>query len=195
MTQAQFHNKVLAHYHAAAKRKRNHPINEMIKSMKKKIDNARNTRETLIPKIVKGKATQYDISDFNFCDGVIDSLSLEVLGLNKLREELFDLIDSNAQDTEPRWNGREPLREEVDLEKMQEILHDMRERDWQNKNPCYLTTMTTIERTLIQRDGYSREEAREALQEARERVTNGEDPEEILYEDFGLEPDFIFDLI
>jgi predicted RNase H-like HicB family nuclease len=55
--------------------------------------------------------------------------------------------------------------------------------------------MTTIERTLIQRDGYSREEAREALQEARERVTNGEDPEEILYEDFGLEPDFIFDLI
>jgi len=129
MTQAQFHNKVLAHYHAAAKRKRNHPINEMIKSMKKKIDNARNTRETLIPKIIKGKATQYDISDFNFCDGVIDSLSLEVLGLNKLREELFDLIDSNAQDTEPRWNGREPLREEVDLEKMQEILHDMRERD------------------------------------------------------------------
>ena len=55
--------------------------------------------------------------------------------------------------------------------------------------------MTTIERTLIQRDGYSREEAREALQEARERVTNGEDPEEILYEEFGLEPDYIFDLI
>lgn len=55
--------------------------------------------------------------------------------------------------------------------------------------------MTTIERTLIQRDGYSRTEAREALQEARERVTNGEDPEEILYEEFGLEPDFIFDLI
>ena len=129
MTQAQFHNKVLAHYHAAAKRKRNHPINEMIKSMKKKLDNARNTRETLRPKIAKGKATQYDISDFNFCDGVIDSLSLEVLGLNKVREELFDLIDSNAQDTEPRWNSREPLREEVDLEKMQEILHDMRERD------------------------------------------------------------------
>ena len=55
--------------------------------------------------------------------------------------------------------------------------------------------MTTIERTLIQRDGYSRAEAREALQEARERVTNGENPEEILYEEFGLEPDFIFDLI
>ena len=55
--------------------------------------------------------------------------------------------------------------------------------------------MTTLERTLIQRDGYSREEAREALQEARERVTNGEDPEEILYEEFGLEPDYIFDLI
>jgi hypothetical protein len=63
------------------------------------------------------------------------------------------------------------------------------------KTFAIFTTMTTIERTLIQRDGYSRAEAREALQEARERVTNGEDPEEILYEEFGLEPDYIFDLI
>lgn len=55
--------------------------------------------------------------------------------------------------------------------------------------------MTTIEATLMKRDGYTREEASEALREARERVTNGEDPEEILYEEFGLEPDFIFDLI
>ena len=55
--------------------------------------------------------------------------------------------------------------------------------------------MTTIEKTLITRDGYSKAEAREALQEARERVANGKDPEEILYEDFGLEPDYIFDLI
>lgn len=55
--------------------------------------------------------------------------------------------------------------------------------------------MTTIERTLIQRDGLSRAEAHEVLQEARERVANGENPEEILYEEFGLEPDFIFDLI
>lgn len=168
MTQAQFHNKVLAHYHAAAKRKRNHPINEMIKSMKKKLDNARNTRETLRPKIAKGKATQYDISDFNFCDGVIDSLSLEVLGLNKVREELFDLIDSNAQDTEPRWNGREPLREEVDLEKMQEILHDMRERDWQNKNSCYLTTMN--------------EKLTALYYENLEKVHNGQISQEIWYE-------------
>lgn len=168
MTQAQFHNKVLAHYHAAAKRKRNHPINEMIKSMKKKLDNARNTRETLMPKIVKGKATQYDISDFNFCDGVIDSLSLEVLGLNKVREELFDLIDSNAQDTEPRWNGREPLREEVDLEKMQEILHDMRERDWQNKKSRYLITMN--------------EKLTALYYENLEKVRNGQISQEIWYE-------------
>ena len=48
--------------------------------------------------------------------------------------------------------------------------------------------MTTIEKTLITRDGYSKAEARE-------RVANGENPEEILYEDFGLEPDYIFDLI
>jgi hypothetical protein len=55
--------------------------------------------------------------------------------------------------------------------------------------------MTTIEKTLMKRDGYTREEAREALQEARKRVLCGENPEDILYEDFGLEPDYIFDLI
>lgn len=55
--------------------------------------------------------------------------------------------------------------------------------------------MTTIEATLMKRDGYTREEAREALREARKRVLEGENPEDILYEDFGLEPDYIFDLI
>lgn len=54
--------------------------------------------------------------------------------------------------------------------------------------------MTTIEKTLITRDGYSEEEAREALQEARRAFQNGDDPEEILEEEFGLEPDYIHEL-
>jgi hypothetical protein len=55
--------------------------------------------------------------------------------------------------------------------------------------------MTTVEKILVRRDGLSRDEAREILLEARERVANGEDPEEILHEEFGLEPDYVFDLI
>jgi hypothetical protein len=55
--------------------------------------------------------------------------------------------------------------------------------------------MTTIEATLMKRDGCTREEAREALREARERVLEGENPEDVLYEDFGLEPDYIWELI
>ncbi len=55
--------------------------------------------------------------------------------------------------------------------------------------------MTTIEATLMKRDGYTREEASEALREARGRVLEGENPEDILYEDFGLEPDYIWELI
>ena len=47
----------------------------------------------------------------------------------------------------------------------------------------------------MKRDGYTREEVREALRDARQRVLEGENPEDILYEDFGLEPDYIFDLI
>ncbi len=55
--------------------------------------------------------------------------------------------------------------------------------------------MTDIERILMRRDDYTREEAREALMEARERVADGDNPEDVLYEEFGLEPDYIFDLI
>ncbi len=47
----------------------------------------------------------------------------------------------------------------------------------------------------MQRDNYTREEAREALRDARQRVLDGENPEEILYKDFWLEPDYIFELI
>lgn len=43
-------------------------------------------------------------------------------------------------------------------------------------------------------DGYSHDEALDWLNEARSRVEDGEDPEEVLYE-IGLEPDYVFALI
>jgi len=55
--------------------------------------------------------------------------------------------------------------------------------------------MQTIVEVLMQRDDMTREAAEEAVQDARERVAQGEDPEELLHEDFGLEPDYIFDLL
>lgn len=55
--------------------------------------------------------------------------------------------------------------------------------------------MTDIERILIERDGLSPEEAARALHEAKARVYDGEDPEEVLLDEFGLEPDYILDLI
>lgn len=48
---------------------------------------------------------------------------------------------------------------------------------------------------LMRRDGMSRAEAQELIAEAKERVMAGEDPEEVLAEEFGLEPDYIFDLL
>ena len=49
---------------------------------------------------------------------------------------------------------------------------------------------------LVRRDGLSTEEAQEWVDEARSRVREfGEDPEQILFEEFGLEPDFLFDLL
>lgn len=55
--------------------------------------------------------------------------------------------------------------------------------------------MESLKQVLMRRDGYSSAEAIAVIQEARERVYDGEDPEEILFEEFGLEPDYVFDLM
>jgi len=49
---------------------------------------------------------------------------------------------------------------------------------------------------LMRRDGMSRADAQEAIAEARRRVVEGcEDPEEVLEDEFGLEPDYVMDLL
>ncbi len=48
---------------------------------------------------------------------------------------------------------------------------------------------------LVKRDGINRLDAIQVIREARLRVFNGENPETILYEEFGLEPDYVFDLL
>jgi hypothetical protein len=47
----------------------------------------------------------------------------------------------------------------------------------------------------MNRDKISEDEATERVRDAKERVSEGEDPEEILYDEFGLEPGYIFDLM
>lgn len=51
-----------------------------------------------------------------------------------------------------------------------------------------------IEKILMRRDGMSLKEAKETVQECREAIAEGEDPEEVL-NDLGLEIDYIFDLL
>ena len=51
----------------------------------------------------------------------------------------------------------------------------------------------TIRQILMRRDQVTAAEVTEMLEEARERIRAGEDPEEVLAEEFGLEPDYVFD--
>ena len=132
MTQTQFHNKVEGHYRDAAKEKRNHPINYIIESMRAKLLEARTKKEEIKNKIAKGKANTHDLNEFHFFDGVIDASDREVLGLDKVREQLFSLMDEDALRSVPVWNGRELLREEIDFEKMLEILAGSSK--WTTKN-------------------------------------------------------------
>jgi hypothetical protein len=47
----------------------------------------------------------------------------------------------------------------------------------------------------MKRDNISSEEADDMIADAKEAIAEGADPEEVLAQDFGLEPDYIFDLI
>lgn len=55
--------------------------------------------------------------------------------------------------------------------------------------------MNAIVKILIERDGYEFSEALLALQDARREISDGADPEEILRDNFELEPNYVFDLI
>jgi hypothetical protein len=53
----------------------------------------------------------------------------------------------------------------------------------------------SILEVLMTRDNMDRVEAQEWIDDVREEVAAGADPEEMLRCEFGLEPDYIYDLI
>jgi hypothetical protein len=53
----------------------------------------------------------------------------------------------------------------------------------------------SILEVLMRRDGLSKEEAQEWIDEAKQMVADGDDPEEVVHYEFGLEPDYIWDLM
>jgi hypothetical protein len=59
--------------------------------------------------------------------------------------------------------------------------------------------MSTLKQILMERDELTEQEADEQINEAKEeiqnRLINGELPFDICQEYFGLEPDYIFDLL
>lgn len=54
--------------------------------------------------------------------------------------------------------------------------------------------MESLKEVLMRRDELTSDEADEQIQEMRDEVEAGADPEELL-NDIGLEPDYIFDII
>ena len=55
--------------------------------------------------------------------------------------------------------------------------------------------MSELRDILMKRDGLTFDQATQQVKDARDRVAEGEDPEEILHEEFGLEPDYVMDLL
>ena len=55
--------------------------------------------------------------------------------------------------------------------------------------------MENLKQVLMRRDDLSSSEADAMINDAKEQVLEGADPEEVLRDEFGLEPDFIFDIL
>lgn len=59
--------------------------------------------------------------------------------------------------------------------------------------------MNSLKKVLIERDGLTEEQADEQIADAKEelmnRLGNGEMPFDFCEEEFGLEPDYLYDLI
>ncbi len=55
--------------------------------------------------------------------------------------------------------------------------------------------LTELHRVLMRRDGMTTEDVDAWIKAARQAVEDGEDPEDILHDEFGLEPDYVFDLL
>ena len=56
--------------------------------------------------------------------------------------------------------------------------------------------LTELHRVLMRRDGMTAEAVDEWIKAAQRAVLeDGEDPEDILHDEFGLEPDYVFDLL
>ena len=55
--------------------------------------------------------------------------------------------------------------------------------------------LTELHRMLMRRDEMTAEDVDEWIKAARQAVEDGEDPEDILQDEFGLEPDYVFDLL
>jgi len=51
-----------------------------------------------------------------------------------------------------------------------------------------------IVKTLMTRDGLTKTQATSLLQEGRDAIADGEDPEEVMADYFQLEPDYFLDL-
>lgn len=55
--------------------------------------------------------------------------------------------------------------------------------------------MTELVKVLCRRGDLTFPEIQEMIEDARQRIDDGENPETILHEEFGLEPDYFFDLV
>lgn len=57
-----------------------------------------------------------------------------------------------------------------------------------------MAKLTELCLAIMNREDCTQEEAEELIQEMKERVREGEDPEEVLFDE-GFEPDYIFDIL
>lgn len=57
-----------------------------------------------------------------------------------------------------------------------------------------MAALTELCLAIMHKNGCTQSEAEDQIMEMKERIKEGEDPEEVLFEE-GFEPDYVFDLL
>jgi hypothetical protein len=104
------------------------------------------------------------------------------------------MLDGIMEEFRDSW-GRDQEIRGVPAEDMLVLSGQMVEIELDREGKAMYDPSYSIVRVLMRRDGLSRADAVEMVAEARQEVLDGADPEEVLADSFGLEPDYIWDLI
>lgn len=129
-------------------------------------------------------------------DVVGDMSALEILAFGDVNMILREELNNEVLD---RWAQEQGFDEDDEDDEVEDLKFSSANQALQHfaditGKKIKIASSNELLKIFMERDDMTEQEAKELIEELKERVADGEDPEEVLYDE-GLEPDYIFELI